>query len=97
VSEVNPELVGWASAGVLLATILQQVWKQWKSGSTEGVSKWLFVGQTFASAGFTAYSVMTGNLVFTVVNAALLLSALTGEAIYWRNRRRQRAAASSGS
>jgi len=87
---VSPDVVGWASASLLLATIVQQVWTQWKSGATAGVSKFLFVGQTLASAGFTIYSVMTDNLVFIVVNAALLVSALVGEAIYWRNRRRQR-------
>ena len=84
---MNPEIVGWSSAAVLLATIAQQVWKQWASGSTAGVSKWLFVGQTLASLGFTVYSVMKGDPVFIAVNAALLLSALVGEAVYWRNRR----------
>ena len=87
---MNPEVVGWASAAVLLATIAQQVWKQWASGSTAGVSKWLFVGQTLASLGFTVYSVMTGDPVFIAVNSALLLSALVGEAVYWRNRRAAR-------
>ena len=87
---MNPEIVGWASAAVLLATIGQQVWKQWVSGSTAGVSKWLFVGQTLASLGFTVYSVMTGDPVFIAVNSALLASALLGEAVYWRNRRRSR-------
>ena len=87
---MNPEVVGWASAAVLLATIAQQVWKQWTSGSTAGVSKWLFVGQTLASLGFTVYSVMTGDPVFIAVNSALLLSAVVGEAVYWRNRRAAR-------
>lgn len=87
---MTPDLVGWASAALLLATVTQQVYTQWKSGSTAGVSKWLFVGQTLASLGFAVYSAMTGNTVFLVVNSALLVSALVGEAIYWRNRRRQK-------
>jgi hypothetical protein len=91
---VNPDLVGWASAAMLLATIVQQVYTQWKSGATAGVSKWLFIGQTLASAGFAAYSAMTGNMVFLVVNSALLMSALAGQAIYWRNKRRDRCAPS---
>jgi uncharacterized protein with PQ loop repeat len=86
---MNAELVGWASAAVLLATIAQQVYKQWKSGATAGVSKWLFVGQTLASLGFSVYSAMTGNVVFLVVNVALLASAVAGELIYLRNRRRK--------
>ncbi|HEV7913073.1 MAG TPA: hypothetical protein VGP22_04865 [Albitalea sp.] len=85
---MNPELVGWASAALLLATIVQQVYTQWKSGSTAGVSKWLFVGQTLASLGFAVYSAMTSNVVFLVVNLALLASAVVGEVIYWRNRKR---------
>ena len=88
---MSPELVGWASAAVLLATIVQQVYKQWQSGATAGVSKWLFVGQTLASLGFSVYSAMTGNVVFLVVNVALLASAVAGELIYLRNRRRKAA------
>lgn len=88
---MTADLVGWASAALLLATIVQQVYTQWKSGSTEGVSKWLFAGQTLASLGFAIYSGMTGNMVFLVVNVALLVSALVGQAIYWRNRRRTKA------
>jgi uncharacterized protein with PQ loop repeat len=88
-SDTMWEAVGWAAAVVLLATIVQQVWKQWKSGDTRGVSKWLFVGQSFASVGFTLYSWHTRNWVFVTVNAALLVSAIVGELIYWRNRRRQ--------
>jgi MtN3 and saliva related transmembrane protein len=88
---MSAELVGWASAAVLLATIVQQVYKQWRSGSTAGVSKWLFVGQALASLGFSVYSAMTGNVVFLVVNVALLASGVAGELIYLRNRRRKAA------
>ena len=87
---MNPDIVGWAAAAILLATIGQQVWQQWRSGSTAGVSKWLFIGQTLASVGFTAYSAMTHSTVFTVVNAALLCSGLAGQLIYRRNRRREK-------
>ena len=86
---MNPDIVGWAAAAVLLGTIGQQVWQQWRSGSTAGVSPWLFVGQTLASVGFTAYSAMTHATVFTVVNAALLCSGIAGQLIYRRNRRRE--------
>ncbi|WP_119154867.1 hypothetical protein [Caldimonas tepidiphila] len=84
------DLIGWASAAVLLATILNQVRQQWVSGSTAGVSPWLFLGQTAASGGFAVYSALTGDRVFLVVNVALLLSAMAGQAIFWRNRRRDR-------
>ena len=86
---MNPDLIGWASAALLLATIVKQVVTQWKTGSTAGVSKWLFGGQTLASLGFAVYSAMTGNMVFLTVNVALLVSAIAGQLIYWRNKRRE--------
>ena len=68
---------------------MQQVYTQWATRSSDGVSPWLFAGQTLSSLGFAVYSGMTGNMVFLTVNIALLFSALTGQVIYWRNCRRQ--------
>jgi MtN3 and saliva related transmembrane protein len=73
---------------VLLATLGRQVYAQWRSGATSGVSRWLFVGQLAASAGFALYSWLLGNWVFLVTNVALLITAVAGEAIYLSNRRR---------
>jgi uncharacterized protein with PQ loop repeat len=87
------ELVGWLSSAVLVATLAKQVHKQWKEGSSEGVSRWLFVGQVAASTGFTIYSALVRNPVFVVTNAILLASALTGLLIVIRHRRRDRRAA----
>ncbi len=87
------ELLGWASSAVLLATLARQVRKQWREGTAEGVSRWLFVGQTTASIGFTAYSLLLRNWVFTVTNALILASALAGLVI---SRRIRRAQASAG-
>ncbi|WP_240807762.1 hypothetical protein [Polyangium spumosum] len=84
------ELIGWISSLVLLATLAGQNWKQWRSRSVEGVSKWLWVGQTAASVGFTSYSVLLGNWVFTVTNALLLVNGLIGFVIVSRHRRRAR-------
>jgi hypothetical protein len=82
------ELVGWLSSAILVATIGKQVHKQWSEGQSEGVSRWLFVGQIAASAGFTLYSVLVGNAVFVVTNALLLASAVAGLLIVLRHRRR---------
>jgi MtN3 and saliva related transmembrane protein len=73
-----PELLGWCSSIVLLTTIVGQIVKQWREGSSQGVSPWLFIGQTAASIGFTAYSALLKNWVFTVTNSALALSAVVG-------------------
>lgn len=81
------EAIGWTSSFILLATLIRQVWTQWRTRSTSGVSRWLFVGQLCASAGFAAYSVLLHNWVFTVTNAALLVTGICGQLIYLRNRR----------
>ncbi|MCW7537840.1 hypothetical protein OOT46_08260 [Aquabacterium sp. A7-Y] len=87
---MGTELIGWLSASVLLWTIFHQVRKQYLSGDSSGVSSWLFIGQSAASLGFSIYSALLQNWVFLFVNLALLCSALAGQAIYWRNTRRQR-------
>lgn len=83
------EMIGWGSSLVLLATLLRQVWRQWKERSTQGVSRWLFIGQLVASSGFLTYSVLVRNYVFVFTNAALLLTAIAGQLIYLRNAREQ--------
>jgi len=74
---------------MLLATISRQVYSQWKSKATAGVSRWLFVGQISASIGFTTYSFLRHDWVFLFSNAAMLVTAIVGEFIYISNRRRQ--------
>lgn len=83
-----PELLGWASSMVLLGTIGRQVYTQWRTRSTQGVSKWLFVGQITASTGFAVYSFLIGNWVFVVTNLCMLATAVIGQMIYLSNRRR---------
>lgn len=84
------EAIGWFSSFILVLTISKQVYKQWKSGTSEGVSKWLFVGQITASVGFTVYSFLVGNWVFVVTNALMLLSAIIGGLIVIQHRRAER-------
>ena len=87
---MGSEAIGWFSSFVLVLTIANQVYKQWKSGTSKGVSKWLFVGQITASTGFTLYSVLVRNWVFVVTNALLLVSAIVGGLIVLKHRRAQR-------
>ncbi len=84
------EAIGWASSFILVLTIAKQVYKQWQEGSSEGVSKWLFVGQMTASTGFTLYSLLVRNWVFVVTNALMLLNGLLGLAIVLHHRKKQR-------
>lgn len=84
------EFIGWASSMLLLLTLARQVYKQWQEGSAEGISKWFFAGQVLSSVGFTAYSYLVGNWVFTITNGLLLLNNFIGLGIYlyFRNRNR---------
>jgi MtN3 and saliva related transmembrane protein len=84
--------IGWTSSAILLATLVRQVYVQWRERSTRGVSGWLFVGQLAASAGFLVYSILVDNWVFVFTNAALLATALVGQLIYRRNVRREQRA-----
>jgi MtN3 and saliva related transmembrane protein len=90
------EVVGWVSSGILILTLAKQVFKQWKEGSSEGVSKWLFVGQMAASIGFTTYSVLTGDPVFIVTNSILLLNGLAGLLIVLHHRRKEQRSEAGG-
>ena len=81
------EILGWLSSLVLVLTLARQNWKQWRSGSVEGVSKWLWIGQTASSVGFTLYSVLVRNWVFVTTNALLLVNGLVGYAIVRHHRR----------
>jgi MtN3 and saliva related transmembrane protein len=75
------DAIGWLSTGVLLTTLLQQMWVQWKKATATGVSPWLFTGQCAASIGFLIYSVMTGSIVFVVSNALILATAIVGQGL----------------
>jgi MtN3 and saliva related transmembrane protein len=84
------ELIGWCSSFVLVLTIGKQVHKQWQEGTSEGVSKWLFIGQMSASLGFTIYSWLVNNWVFVVTNSVMLLSGVVGLCIVLHHRKRER-------
>jgi uncharacterized protein with PQ loop repeat len=83
------EVIGWASSLILLATLIKQVYKQWKDATSEGISKWLFIGQLAASIGFTIYSYLVGNWVFAVTNGLLTINNIIGIALYFYFRREE--------
>ncbi len=84
------EAIGWISSFILVLTIGKQVYKQWQEGSSENVSRWLFVGQMAASLGFLIYSWLVNNWVFVVTNLLMLVNALLGLSIVLHHRRRER-------
>jgi MtN3 and saliva related transmembrane protein len=78
------EVIGWVSSFVLLLTLIRQVKKQWEDKTSEGLSKWLFIGQLAASVGFTIYSYLVSNWVFTVTNGLLTINNIIGIYLYFR-------------
>jgi uncharacterized protein with PQ loop repeat len=82
------EILGWVSSFILLLTVGKQVYKQWKDGTSEGVSKWLFLGQIAASIGFLIYSILITNWVFIVTNSLMVLNSLIGISILLYHRKR---------
>src|SRR3954451_11655786 len=82
------EAVGWISAGVLLATLVRQVYVQWHTEEVQGVSRWLFRGQIAASLGFVVYSALVENWVFVVTNALIAITAMVGQARFWYRSRK---------
>jgi MtN3 and saliva related transmembrane protein len=86
---MGAELIGWSAAVVLLLTISRQVYTQWRDRSTQGLSRWLFIGQLAASTGFVVYSWALGNWVFVMSNVLMLGTAGVGQWIYVRNKRRE--------
>lgn len=84
------DMVGWASALVLLLTVSSQVWKQWRTKTSAGVSKWLFIGQISASLGFVIYSFALDNWVFVFTNTFLMLTAILGQVLFLRNKRAEK-------
>jgi len=80
------DAIGWLSAVFLLLTVSSQVMAQWRSGSTEGVSHWMFIGQLATSFGFVIYSASVDNWVFVISNSLTLCAALVGQCVYLHNR-----------
>jgi hypothetical protein len=68
----------------------RQLWKQWEEHTSKGVSKWLYLGQLAAEAGFVVYSVLLRSWVFVFTNAALLALNVLGLLLVFRHRRRSR-------
>jgi MtN3 and saliva related transmembrane protein len=82
------QMLGWISSFLLVLTLLAQLRKQWRSGTSKGVSRWLFIGQGAASSGFLVYSWLRSDWVFVVTNVLTGLAAAGGLVLLWFHRRR---------
>jgi MtN3 and saliva related transmembrane protein len=86
--EISTKIIGWCSSILIVLTLAKQVYDQWRSGESSGVSPWLYGGESVASLGFAIYSWKVQNWIFFVSNSAALLSALAGAIVMWRNKQR---------
>ena len=84
------QAIGWAASAVLVGMLATQIGRQWRQGTSQGVSRWLFVGQLVASSLFTVYSVFVRDLVFVVTNGAMAVGAALGLALVVWHRRQGR-------
>jgi MtN3 and saliva related transmembrane protein len=50
------ELIGWVSATIAAGDDRLAGLLTWRDRSSQGVSRWLFVGQIMVSVGFVIYS-----------------------------------------
>lgn len=82
------EAVGWASSALLFVTIVWQIRKQVREGTSQGVSIWLFVGNLAASIGFVMYSVAIENWVFAATNSLMAAGNIVGMGVVIRQRQR---------
>jgi len=80
-----PHIIGFLASTVLIATLAHQVWKQWSSGKSGGVSPWLFGGQALANVGMLAYSILLGDVVFIITNSATLATSCLGFTVQMRH------------
>lgn len=85
---MHADLIGWLASAILIATLARQTWRQWREPDPRGVSHWLFAGQIAASVGFVAYSWLVHNWVFIVTNLLILVTAVIGQVVLLRARRK---------
>jgi uncharacterized protein with PQ loop repeat len=86
----NIDIIGWLASAVLIATLARQTVAQWTASEPQGVSAWLFAGQITASLLFIVYSLLLRNTVFVVTNSLILLTAIVGQWVYLRAKRRSK-------
>ena len=84
------QAIGWTASAVLVVMITAQIVRQWRQGTSEGVSRWLFVCQLVASLLFVVYSLMVRDAVFIVTNSLMTFAAAAGLGLLIWHRRRGR-------
>jgi uncharacterized protein with PQ loop repeat len=84
------QFIGWSASALLVVMIVAQIVRQWRQGTSKGVSHWLFVCQLAASSLFVVYSVMVGDAVFIVTNSLMATAAVGGLGLVIWHRRRGR-------
>ncbi len=82
------DIIGWIGSGLVFMTISYQVWKQWQSKSTKGISPWLYAGQLVANVFLGTYSIIEETWVFFASNILVFLSSAVGLGIYIHHKKK---------
>lgn len=72
------EVIGWVSSFILILTLSVQIKKQYREKTSQGVSRYLFLGQVCSEVGFVIYSLMIENWIFMATNIILLIENFIG-------------------
>jgi len=83
------EVIGWAASVLVLVTTVGQIHKQWKSGTSKGVTPWLFIGNFAAATLFEVYAFLIHNLIYIVTNLLMLVASAIGLLILLWHRRKE--------
>lgn len=68
------ELLGWAGFGILIGAWIPQTWQTIKRGQTD-ISLAFILMYVSSSLLLTVYSVLTDDLIFSVLNAMLTVGS----------------------
>ena len=79
---------GWASSIILLVTLVRQVYTQWRTHQRLGYPSGSLSASAPHRSGYIVYSFLLHNWVYVSSNIAILITAIVGEGLYLRNRRR---------
>lgn len=88
-----PTIVGTVAGLCSTASFVPQVWKSWRAGNTEAISKRMYVVTVSAFSLWIAYGLMIGSAPIIIFNALSLVLSGSVLVMKLRNLRRRREAA----
>lgn len=85
---MNPEIIGIAAGALSCFTFAPQVYKTWKSGSSNDVSLSMFIVATISTAVWLIYGLMINSIAIIGTNIIVLMLSGTMLLLMLTNRRK---------